>query len=49
MYPRSLSETFADLSRAGFRVDTLLELRDDLRPRPPVPSTVVWRARKEGA
>ena len=25
-YPRSLSETFADLSRAGFRVDTLLEL-----------------------
>ena len=47
-YPRSLSETFADLSRAGFRVDTLLELATT-SANAPVPSTVVWRARKEGA
>jgi ubiquinone/menaquinone biosynthesis C-methylase UbiE len=47
-YPRSLSETFADLSRAGFRVDTLLELSTTSADAP-IPSTVVWRARKEGA
>jgi len=47
-YPRSLSETFADLSRAGFRVDTLLELGATTGDAP-VPSTVVWRARTEGA
>lgn len=48
VYPRSLSETFADLSRAGFRVDTLLELSAATHPAS-VPATVVWRARKEGA
>ena len=48
VYPRSLSETFADLSRAGMRVDTLLELTTTSADAP-VPSTVVWRARKEGA
>jgi ubiquinone/menaquinone biosynthesis C-methylase UbiE len=47
VYPRSLSETFADLARAGFRVDTLLELPTG--PNAPVPFTVVWRARKEGS
>jgi ubiquinone/menaquinone biosynthesis C-methylase UbiE len=49
VYSRSLSETFADLSRAGFRVDTLLELPASTHTPAPVPSTVVWRARKEGA
>jgi ubiquinone/menaquinone biosynthesis C-methylase UbiE len=47
VYPRTLSETFADLSRAGFRVDTLLEIAA-ATGNAPVPSTVVWRARKEG-
>ena len=48
VYPRTLSETFADLSRAGFRVDTLLELPVATHPAS-VPATVVWRARKEGS
>jgi SAM-dependent methyltransferase len=48
VYPRSLSETFADLSRAGFRVDTLLELPPSAHSSEPVPSTLVWRGRKEG-
>ena len=48
VYPRSLGETFADLSRAGFRVDTLLELPAPTHPAS-VPATVVWRARKEGS
>ncbi len=45
VYPRSLGETFTDLSRAGFRVDALVEPRQGTSL---VPSTVVWRARKEG-
>lgn len=40
VYPATLSSTFTNLVRAGFRVDALLE---------PDPSTVVWRARKEGS
>jgi ubiquinone/menaquinone biosynthesis C-methylase UbiE len=38
LYPKTLSDTFTNLARAGFRVDALLES----------PATVVWRARKEG-
>jgi SAM-dependent methyltransferase len=56
VYPRSLSETFTDLARAGFRIDALLEPRPPFRSgtepasaNPAVPSTVVWRARKEGS
>jgi SAM-dependent methyltransferase len=48
LYPRAIGTVFVELQRAGFRVDTILE------PPPPnpaalIPSTVVWRARKEGS
>ena len=48
LYTRNVSELFTELGRAGFRVDTILE------PRPAqfsekLPSTIVWRARKEGS
>jgi ubiquinone/menaquinone biosynthesis C-methylase UbiE len=48
VYPRSLSETFTDLARAGFRIDALVEPAPP-SPGTPTPSTVVWRARKEGS
>src|SRR4051795_4533613 len=49
-YPHPISTLFVGLTRAGYRVDTLLE------PEPPrgrrgralIPDTIVWRARKEG-
>ena len=48
LYVHTVGDVFTELGRAGFRVDTIAE------PRPPgtgvrVPSTIVWRARKEGA
>jgi ubiquinone/menaquinone biosynthesis C-methylase UbiE len=48
LYPRTISEVFIGLTRAGYRVEVLLE------PEPPVygavvPSACVWRARKVGA
>jgi len=48
LYPRTVSEVFTGLTRAGYRVEVLLE------PEPPVygavvPSACVWRARKVGA
>lgn len=49
IYPRSISELFAQLGRAGFRVDTLLEPAPTTDPNPLVPATVVIRARKEGS
>lgn len=48
--PRSIAEVFASLHRAGYRTELLLEpepLRSD-DPGPALPTTVVWRARKEG-
>jgi SAM-dependent methyltransferase len=45
MYQRTVSDVFAALGRAGFRIEAIVE------PRPrqgPVPTTIVWRARKEG-
>jgi len=50
MWPRTISELFAALHRAGYRVDALLE-PEPLRssdPGPSLPTTVIWRARKEG-
>ncbi|HEX2737653.1 MAG TPA: class I SAM-dependent methyltransferase [Acidimicrobiia bacterium] len=51
LYPRTISEVFTELGRAGFRVEVLIE-----PPPAPhtllsvtAPSTIVWRARKEGA
>jgi SAM-dependent methyltransferase len=48
LYLRPVGEIYTELGRAGFRVDTVVE------PRPAgydvkIPSTIVWRARKEGA
>ena len=48
VHARGIGEVFTDLGRAGFRVDTLLEPGPDA-PGAKVPSTIVWRARKEGA
>jgi hypothetical protein len=51
LYVHTIADVFTELGRAGLRVDTIAE------PRPPrassvlgpaVPSTIVWRARKEG-
>jgi ubiquinone/menaquinone biosynthesis C-methylase UbiE len=48
--PRTIADVFAALHRAGYRTEVLLEPRplraDD--PGPPIPTTIVWRARKEG-
>jgi SAM-dependent methyltransferase len=45
MFQRTVGEVFAALGRAGFRIETIVEPRPDARP---VPTTIVWRARKEG-
>ncbi len=47
---RALSSVFAAFSRAGFAVDQLLELAPahTADPGPRVPTTVVWRARRQG-
>ena len=50
LHPHTVTDVFTGLGRAGYRVDTLLE------PEPPrgsagralAPTTIVWRARKEG-
>jgi SAM-dependent methyltransferase len=48
VYTRGIGEVFTELGRAGFRVDTLLEPRPET-PGARVPTTIVWRGRKEGA
>ena len=48
IYARGIGDVFTELGRAGFRVDTILEPRPDT-PGARLPSTIVWRARKEGA
>jgi len=48
VHARGVGDVFTELGRAGFRVDTILEPRPD-SPAARVPSTIVWRARKEGA
>ena len=50
LFPRTIADVFSALHRAGYRVDVLLE-PETLRsadPGPAVPTTVLWRARKEG-
>jgi SAM-dependent methyltransferase len=44
---RPISETFTELTRAGFRVEAMAEVAATADA--PVPTTIVWRARKEGA
>ena len=50
LWPRTVADVFAALHRAGFRVDALLEPEPvaSADPGPAVPTTIVWRARKEG-
>jgi len=50
VYPRSSADIFASLHRAGYRVDVLLEPEplQSSDPGPSVPTTITWRARKEG-
>jgi hypothetical protein len=54
-HPRTVSGVFTDLFRAGFRVDTLVEPKPGragsgpgAAGAAPLPSIIVWRARKEG-
>ena len=50
LWPRTISDVFGALHRAGYRVDVLLE-PEPLRsadPGPSTPTTIIWRARKEG-
>ena len=50
VWPRTIADVFSSLHRAGYRVDVLLE-PETLRspdPGPSTPTTVLWRARKEG-
>jgi len=49
LYPRSVSDVFTALGRAGFRVEVILEPEPvGADRRPLVPGTIIWRARKEG-
>ncbi len=52
-HPRPFGEVFTELHRSGFRVDTLIEPRPARTgaggAAPPLPSIIVWRARKEGS
>jgi SAM-dependent methyltransferase len=50
MWPRTIADVFSALHRAGYRVDVLLEpeVLRSADPGPTVPTSVLWRARKEG-
>jgi SAM-dependent methyltransferase len=50
LFPRTIADVFSALHRAGYRVDALLEPEplQSADPGPAVPTTVIWRARKEG-
>ncbi len=50
VWPRTISDVFASLHRAGYRVELLLEPESypTSDPGPDIPRVVVWRARKEG-
>ena len=50
LWPRTIADVFSALHRAGYRVDVLLEPEPlhSSDPGPASPTTVLWRARKEG-
>jgi SAM-dependent methyltransferase len=50
LFPRTIADVFAALHRAGYRVDALLEPEplQSADPGPSIPTSIVWRARKEG-
>ena len=45
VYQRTVSDVFAALGRAGFRVEVIVEPKPKKRD---FPQMIVWRARKEG-
>jgi SAM-dependent methyltransferase len=50
MWPRTIADVLSALHRAGYRVDALLE-PEPIRssdPGPAAPTSIIWRARKEG-
>jgi hypothetical protein len=47
LHARGIGDVFTELGRAGFRVDTIVEPKP--APNATLPTTIVWRARKEGA
>ncbi len=50
VWPRTIAEVFAAVGRAGFRTEVIAEpvpVRTSA-PGPAMPSTIVWRTRKEG-
>ena len=49
VHPRTIADELTTLHRAGFRIDVLLEPPPVGDDRALVPSSVIWRARKEGA
>jgi SAM-dependent methyltransferase len=48
LHARGIGDVFTELGRAGFRVDTIVEPKPALA-NATLPTTIVWRARKEGA
>lgn len=50
IWPRSVGDVFAALGRAGFRVEVIAEPApvESSDTGPAVPSTIIWRTRKEG-
>ena len=50
VWPRTIADVFSALHRAGYRVDVLLEpeVLRSADPGPAVPTSILWRARKEG-
>jgi SAM-dependent methyltransferase len=50
MWPRTIADVFSALHRAGYRVDALLEPEpiSSSDPGPTAPTSIIWRARKEG-
>ncbi len=48
LHPRSVAEVFTQLSRSGYRVDTIAEPAPVDKPDAAIPAGLVVRARKEG-
>jgi SAM-dependent methyltransferase len=50
VFPRTVADVFSALHRAGYRVDVLLEPEpvSSSDPGPATPTSLIWRARKEG-
>ncbi len=50
LIPRTISQVFTSLSRAGFRIDALVEPEPTMSAenKPMLPACIVWRTRKEG-